>query len=328
VGYNTSLAIYYFLVINKGWKEDRVRRAELLLHIFANSLWIITGVTGIFLEIFNAALFNCWICPSPYDCNESSEPCVRGAIANYFQWAFYYGPVFVMIAVVTVLMSNVYAGVLIREKKVEKYIYRENSEEKAKRWRSKQVAIQGMWYLAPFYLTWVFPITYQLTAAIGNIHVPALSALTGFFIPFQGVLNFIVYIRPRYLRYRSRRNADNSEGPSMKRSAGNLFFANLSSFFQSSRASIGKESLGDSKSKLSLGEECCKEDFGEAVKVETLDDETCLSPNDCSVENGGSHETIHLPTVSECKETWGEECKEEFREFAPVAAEAVDDKIR
>jgi hypothetical protein len=353
VGYNTSLAVYYFLVINKGWKEDRVRRAELLLHIFANSLWFITGFTGIILEIFNAALFNCWVAPSPYDCNESGEPCVRGAIANYFQWAFYYGPVFVMIMVVTILMFNVYAGVLIREKKVEKYIYRENSEEKAKRKRSKQVAIQGMWYLAPFYLTWVFPITYQLTAAIGNIHVPALSALTGFFIPFQGVLNFIVYIRPRYLRYRRNTdNADNAEGPFMDRSARNPFFATLSSaFLTSSRVSRGKESLEDSKGKLSLGEEF-KEDVGEAGAAETLDDETGLSPDDysienggshepvhlsavseckfpddCSVENGGSHEPVHLSAVSECKESYGEECKEEFGEAAPVAAEAVDGKI-
>jgi hypothetical protein len=330
VGYNTSLAIYYFLVINKGWKEDRVRRAEMWLHIFANSLWLITGVAGIILEIFNAALFNCWVAPSPYDCHETGEPCVRGGIANYFQWAFYYGPVFVMIAVVTLLMSNVYAGVLIREKKVEKYIYRENSQQAAKRRRSKQVAIQGMWYLAPFYLTWVFPITYQLTAAIGNIHVPALSALTGFFIPFQGVFNFIVYIRPRYLRYRRKADngsdpfRDNGSDPFREQSERNLFLATLSSTFCSSRALKAKESLEDSKGKISLGEEQCKEDVVQAGEEEALDYETGFSPDDCSVESGGSHELIHLPAVSGFKKSQGEECKEEFGEA--VAAEAVDDK--
>jgi hypothetical protein len=285
VGYNTSLAIYYFLVIKKGWKEDRVRRAEVWFHIFANSLWIITGVTGIYLEIFNAALFNCWVSPSPYDCNESGEPCVRGGIANYFQWAFYYGPVVVMTTAVTLLMLNVYVGVLKREKKVEKYIYRENSEEKAKRKRSKQVAIQGMWYLAPFYLTWVFPITYQLTAAIGNIHVPALSALTGFFIPFQGVLNFIVYIRPRYLRYR--RNTDNVSEPFRERSGRDFFLATLPSAVLPSRDSKGRESLEGSKGELSLGEEC-KEEVGQAGAAEALDDETGVSPDDCSSEIGHS----------------------------------------
>jgi hypothetical protein len=319
VGYNTSLAIYYFLVINKGWKEDRVRRAELLLHIFANSLWIITGFAGIILEIFNAALFNCWVAPSPYDCNESGEPCVRGAIANYFQWAFYYGPVFVMITVVTVLMFNVYAGVLIREKKVEKYIYRENSEEKAKRKRSKQVAIQGMWYLAPFYLTWVFPITYQLTAAIGNIHVPALSALTGFFIPFQGVLNFIVYIRPRYLRYMRSLNK-NEEDSSREPSVRSFFLTTLSSAFLTSKASKsekGKESE-DSKGKLSMEEECI-EDFGEAVAAEAVDDTVGFSRDDCT----GSDEPIHSSTFSECKESWGEECKDEVGD--DKAVKAADD---
>ena len=292
------------------------------LHIFANSLWIITGFTGIILEIFNAALFNCWVAPSPYDCNETEEPCVRGGIANYFQWVFYYGPVFVMIAVVTLLMFNVYAGVLIREKKVEKYIYRENSQQAAKRKRSKQVAIQGMWYLAPFFLTWVFPITYQLTAAIGNMHVPALSALTGFFIPFQGVLNFIVYIRPRYLRYR--RNADNVSEPFRERSGRGFFLATLSSAFLSSRAVKGNESLDDSKCKLSSGEEC-KEEIGQAAAAEALADETGFSPDDCSYVSGdGSHEPIHLQVISEYEESLGEECKEECREA--VAAEVVHDK--
>jgi hypothetical protein len=269
VGYNTSLAVYYFLVINQGWKEDRVRRAELWLHFFANSLWFITGVVGIILEIFNAALFNCWVCPSPYDCHETGEPCVRGAIANYFQWAFYYGPIFVMIVVVTLFMFGVYIGVLRCEKKVERYMYRENNREKAKRKRSKQVAIQGMWYLAPFYLTWIFPVLYQLTAVIRKKHVPALATLTGFFIPFQGLLNFIVYIRPRYLRYR-KEHAE-TDDPFPRRSF-------LSSVFL--KVSNQKESLG--------------EESKEAIAAHAIADETGLYPDDCSVENDSSNEPTSI----------------------------------
>jgi hypothetical protein len=299
VGYNTSLAVYYFLVISKGWKKDRVRRAEIWLHVFSNSLWIITGVVGIVLEIFNAALFNCWVCPSPYDCHETGEPCVRGEIANYFQWVFYYGPIFVMIVVVTLLMLAVYSGVLKREKRVERYSFGENSQERAKRKRSKQVAIQGMWYLAPFYLTWIFPVTYQLTAVIGNTHVPALSALTGFFIPFQGVLNFIVYMRPRYLRYK-RKHEEVEEALSIERSARKSCFAGISSGFWKSR------------------------ELREVAAAEAVD-EIGLSPDDSFVENGRSNEPTVLSAISNCKESLEEECKEESGEA--VAADAVDDEI-
>jgi hypothetical protein len=145
VGYNTSLA-----VINKGWKEDRVRRVEIWLHVFSNSFWLITGVVGIIFEIFsNAALFNCWVAPSLYDCHQTGEPCVQGSIPDVFQWAFDYGPIFVLIVAVTYLMVLVYIGVLRIEKKCEKYVFgRENSQDKKKRERSKQVATHGMWVVS------------------------------------------------------------------------------------------------------------------------------------------------------------------------------------
>lgn len=221
VGYNTSLAIYYYLAVIKGWKEWRIKKVEKYLHIFANSFWFITGIVGISLEIFNAALFNCWIAPSPYSCNESDEDCIRGGIAKYFQWAFFYGPIIVMTVFVTAIMTAVYYHVVNIEKKSQRHAFnasagqaqgnsrqpavRQQSEQK----RSKQVAVQGMWYLAPFYLTWTWAVLYQLIASIGNIHVTSLGVIGAFFMPFQGFMNFLVFMRPRYIKNKASNSSSN-----------------------------------------------------------------------------------------------------------------------
>jgi membrane protein implicated in regulation of membrane protease activity len=306
VGYNTSLAVYYFLFIHKGWKEDHVRRVEIWLHLFSNTFWLITGVAGIILEIFNAALFNCWVAPSPYDCHQTGEPCVRGSVANYFQWAFYYVPIFVMIVVVTYLMFVVYMGVRRIEKKVDKDVFeREKYQEKKRRERSKQVATQGMWYLAPFYLTRIFPVLYQLVATIGKRHVPALAILTGFFIPFQGALNFIVYIRPRYLRYRKKKQNKNlPAGSTSEFPAGSNRF--LSLFIEEQERGPSRDTLedngtdgtvdaihGKSEELLSgIEEDDCvsEDDCGNAEEVKIEEEEDCVT-EDCGNEDEERIET-------------------------------------
>jgi hypothetical protein len=74
----------------------------------------------------------------------------------------------------------------------------EHPQQAENRERSNQVAIQGLWYTVPFVLTWIFPlIAHALGPAwIGRKGKPLL-VLVVIFLPLQGFMNALVYVRPK-----------------------------------------------------------------------------------------------------------------------------------
>ena len=73
--------------------------------------------------------------------------------------------------------------------------------------QSKRVAEQAMCYVGAFLVTWLFPTIFQLSIVISGTHPFPLLFLTALFVPIQGALNLIVFIRPKFKTYR-RRNPD------------------------------------------------------------------------------------------------------------------------
>jgi len=66
---------------------------------------------------------------------------------------------------------------------------------------TNQVAWQGFYYVASFYATWIFAsLSRVVQMTTGDIPY-VLLILFAFTLPGQGLWNFLVYIRPRYLRY-------------------------------------------------------------------------------------------------------------------------------
>ena len=59
--YNISLAIYYLLVIVKGWKENRVGKVEKYLHALPIVLGFGTGIAALVMKLYNGAGWICWI---------------------------------------------------------------------------------------------------------------------------------------------------------------------------------------------------------------------------------------------------------------------------
>ena len=225
VSYNAVLSIYYLLVVTFGWREDRLKKYEPLFHSVPLGVWLGTGISGIVLEIFNPAFFNCWIAPYPINCAAYGEigddrpPCTRGYLAPIFQWAFFYAPIWAIIFAVSVIMFIVYWSVLKVERKNDRYSIQftarqDSSIEFCKtdgsirsaslisRKYSRKVASQGLWYLLPFYITWIFAVATELTEIFTGKYYDPLVVLVSFFVPFQGFLNFIVYKRPLFVQYR------------------------------------------------------------------------------------------------------------------------------
>ena len=69
-------------------------------------------------------------------------------------------------------------------------------------------SVHEKWMLMPhrvlgaFYATWIFPTITRLVQVIIGSDTPFwLICLTACFVPIQGALNCVVYIRPRYKQY-------------------------------------------------------------------------------------------------------------------------------
>ena len=135
VVYNSALSLYYLLVIQFGWTEDRIRRLEPFIHIIAISWGLITATVALFLKLYNPANWDCWIAPFPPDCTQSfrwesqsngnmNKVCDRGNNASIYQWAFFFAPLWTVILFVTGIMISVYRDV--RSKELEMIRSREN----------------------------------------------------------------------------------------------------------------------------------------------------------------------------------------------------------
>jgi len=76
-----------------------------------------------------------------------------------------------------------------------------------RRKRTRQVAIQALFYVGAFYLTWIFPTITRIMQSVYYFgdESYALVLLTVVCGPLQGLYNFFVYVRPRWMRHRAKR---------------------------------------------------------------------------------------------------------------------------
>ena len=67
---------------------------------------------------------------------------------------------------------------------------------------SKRVAMQGIYFSGAYFLMWIFWYVYVVTNTFFDARFYWLGILNAIFMPSQGLYNLIVYLRPRYLRFR------------------------------------------------------------------------------------------------------------------------------
>ena len=204
------------MIVNLSMSETTIaKKYEKIMHAIPFFMWIVTAIIGISFDALNPAFFNCWITPAPINCAAAGEipdgrpPCERGYYAPVLQWAIFYGPIWALIIIVTFIMASVYASVRKLEKANSKYTGSQTSSKADSAKRSRMVAKQGLWYLFPFYATWVFPVATEITEMATAQYFNPMVILVAFFLPFQGALNFIIYMRPRFIKYRKKHQSWN-----------------------------------------------------------------------------------------------------------------------
>jgi hypothetical protein len=100
--YNSSLGFFYLLAVKYGWKDSALRKWQLAFHGIPLVWAISSAIAALQLDIFHSANLWCWIGPNP----DGSGPDV-----NIYRMAFFYGPLWTSILVVTICLCLVFSYV-------------------------------------------------------------------------------------------------------------------------------------------------------------------------------------------------------------------------
>lgn len=205
--YNAMLSVNYLLAIRYGWSDQKMHSVEPYMHVGALAWPLASAIACLPMTLFNNANLWCWIAPLPAGCNDDdpdpANHCIRGHNAVLYQWVFFYVELWALMLFCSVAMALVVARVRQQEQAVAKYgSGGGNTGAKKKHAKSQRVAKQALLYVGVFYLTWLFGTINRMYQAITKTTSFPLLVLHSVFVPWQGFLNFLVYNRPYYLRYK------------------------------------------------------------------------------------------------------------------------------
>ena len=216
-GYTNMLMIYYILVIRYNIPDETIsKRIEPFLHAIPLAFHGISSVAGLFLGVYGPQFSFCFVGGSPFGCDENPEiECERGSAEtiDFFGTWFTTVPTILWTLILVVLLSIIVWTVLRKYYASRRFAPADpstgvratsNAFSKSTRIVVTQCILYGVtfinvsvWGTIPTMLSLVFDIN---TDSLGKHFW--LSALGVFFYPIQGLFNFLIYMRPRYLSFR------------------------------------------------------------------------------------------------------------------------------
>ena len=242
--YNAALSLYYLLMIRYNWTEERLQKLRLPIHATILTFGLGTSIAGLPLTLYNNSNLWCWQASYPVGCLESSQnngvtTCERGDNAlSIYRWAFFYAPLWAAIVFATISMLLVFCKVHSLEVKSERFRSTRYSMEQGVMAtntcgnsailqrpgaRAEKVARQACCYVGAFYLTWIWSTLTRIIQTISGRSYFPIVLLTAIFLPSNGFLNFCVYTRPRFERYREQ-HPDWSIRSALRQFCRNIYF--------------------------------------------------------------------------------------------------------
>jgi hypothetical protein len=142
----------------------------------------------------------CWIASPPFD---------------WARWALFYAELWCLMMYCAVVMLVIVLKVDRSDRKSRQFQASGaaggagGGAKKKRRMsrRTREVALQGVFFVVAFWLTWVFGSANRIQNALApaGCTIFALVFLHSWFVPWQGFLNFLVFMFPRFLEMRSQR---------------------------------------------------------------------------------------------------------------------------
>ncbi|CAB9513921.1 expressed unknown protein [Seminavis robusta] len=201
--YNSSLAIFYLLMVKRRWTEDQLQHLERWVHGFILSFTIGTSVLLLLLGQYNHIQAVCWVIGDPPDCGNSGFqasdiPCERGDHAWAWGLALFYGPLWVCVVACCSSMVALCQEVKTTIRRSSRYttsLGAAHSLHRSTRDSSK-VATQAILYSLTFLITWM-PSTLWSIAHWFNWSHYGLDIAAATAEPLQGMWNLMIFLRTR-----------------------------------------------------------------------------------------------------------------------------------
>jgi Slime mold cyclic AMP receptor len=133
--------------------------------------------------------------------------------------------------------------------------------------RSRKIAMQGICFVAAFYLTWFFATVNRINELAGGQPSFFLAVMHAILSPSQGFWFCLVYIRPRYLKY-----YEDNPGASLLDGIRSIMYGSYSKYSKSTRVETTNSVSVHARMKLGeLAEESKEEvedftDNGETIQ--------------------------------------------------------------
>lgn len=222
--YNGMLTYFFFLSIRRGWREHKLKtRVEPWMHVLPHTLGWASAFVGIPLDLYNPTLVGCWIAAHPPGCQETynakgNEPtCIRGDNASLYRWLLLWLSVWGVFFYSAAALFFIYRGIRKAEQKSGSYDFefqhypsstadglssvtstqpRRRSHSKAPT-NSQRFATQALLYCIFFFLAFS---SGTINATLSSLDRRLFFAI--FHPAIQPFFNFLIYVRPRYRRWR------------------------------------------------------------------------------------------------------------------------------
>ena len=141
--YNTSLCLYFVLVICQGWSEDRIRtRAEPFMHAVPIVTALTIAILGLPFKLYNHSGWLCWVAKYPTGC--SGSDCTRGVHTHAFRVLHY---TIIWSAIICVTVGVGMSLIYLKVKSFDKKEAQENKASVVRLERSRKVASQAAFLL-------------------------------------------------------------------------------------------------------------------------------------------------------------------------------------
>ncbi|KAL7517032.1 hypothetical protein ACHAWX_001992 [Stephanocyclus meneghinianus] len=201
--YNVSLCVYFVRKICDGLTEDDIRSKDEKFMLSAPAVIAATiAVLGLVFDLYNNSGWLCWFAENPPGCAKSvNTDCIRGEHAETFRW-IHQAFVWTAICFIGYQMYSIYRYVKVQER--NQYVEATDEDGRQRGTNAKKVAIQAALFVGALYLTWFFTTVARIYQNITGHNNFVLQLLMAVFFPLQGFFNAFIYIRPRYLRAKSR----------------------------------------------------------------------------------------------------------------------------
>ena len=204
---NASLAITYCLIVRYGWKDSDKSKNRLPFVLVPFLLSVVLALVPLVGSNYNYnGGYSCYISGDPPGCEVDPNPeqtCIRGAQARNMLLVTGLIPTLISFFILTVAVALLIHAVLAQERRMDRYQVAGRSRK-----MTMESFWQGICYIAAFTVCWtpwlVFGFREYLYKQINPISYYAMEVT----MPLHGVINAMVYFRPRVKAERERNPTD------------------------------------------------------------------------------------------------------------------------